>query len=290
MSTFVCKVCGLGHEGVFDSPPDIAPTPEVVAKLKADWLAAETKLDKAPTNEHFEKATQKAWLTYAAAAWPRSNVERLPSTVTTRRDRDGFYFVCTSHDEKEKPPEKPRVELKEATTGFLWSTQSVRSSVLVPAGVYVLLASHTFLLVEVKENGVARTVRACENGEEWVDIEVGAQIQSVIVKTHWGPTPFGLALKPATEARPQLQAWVPPPRCHICNAYVHPDRRAGHWQYNCKPGLHQPPDPLRKLAHEAVEASAQRNAELEAMSPEDREKAIGAWAKKLADDVANMND
>ena len=47
---------------------------------------------------------------------------------------------------------------------------------------------------------------------------------------------------------------------------------------------------LRELARSAVEANAKRNAELEAMSPEDREKAIQEWAAKLAGEVADLND
>ena len=244
MSTFICKVCGKGHEGVYDPPPDIAPAPEQVEALKAAWLEAEAKLDKSPNNEHFAKAAQKAGFAYYATI--PSKVEKLPPTITTRKGRDGLYFVCVWHDEKDKPAdESPRVELKEATEGFLWSTQTVRSSVFVPAGVHVLRATHTFLRVEVKdENGcVVRISKACENGEEWVDLEAGGQVYTVITKTAWGPTPFGKALKPAKEDEPEraLEPWVAPPRCGDCNAIVHPDHLAEHRQYRCQPGLHQPP-------------------------------------------------
>jgi hypothetical protein len=47
---------------------------------------------------------------------------------------------------------------------------------------------------------------------------------------------------------------------------------------------------LRDLAQQAVDASDRRNAELAAMSPEDREKAINEWAQELADDVADLDD
>jgi acyl-CoA reductase-like NAD-dependent aldehyde dehydrogenase len=46
----------------------------------------------------------------------------------------------------------------------------------------------------------------------------------------------------------------------------------------------------RKLAQEAADACARREAELAAMSPEDREKAIDEWARKLAEDVSSLND
>lgn len=47
---------------------------------------------------------------------------------------------------------------------------------------------------------------------------------------------------------------------------------------------------LNELAKQAAEASAKRNAELEAMSPEDREKAIGEWAEKLAEDSVAIGE
>jgi hypothetical protein len=49
-------------------------------------------------------------------------------------------------------------------------------------------------------------------------------------------------------------------------------------------------DERRALARRAFESNAKRNAELAAMSPEDREAAIAEWAKKLAGDVAELND
>lgn len=46
----------------------------------------------------------------------------------------------------------------------------------------------------------------------------------------------------------------------------------------------------RAMAQAAVEACEKREAELAAMSPEDREKAIDEWARKLAGDVCSLND
>lgn len=46
----------------------------------------------------------------------------------------------------------------------------------------------------------------------------------------------------------------------------------------------------RELARQAYEANEKRNAELAAMTPEDREKAIQEWAETLAADVADLND
>jgi hypothetical protein len=43
-------------------------------------------------------------------------------------------------------------------------------------------------------------------------------------------------------------------------------------------------------AEAAAAANAKRNAELEAMSPEDREKAIAEWARRLAEDTAHLDD
>jgi hypothetical protein len=50
-----------------------------------------------------------------------------------------------------------------------------------------------------------------------------------------------------------------------------------------------PPGTLA-LAEEAVAANAKRNAELAAMSPKEREKAIAEWARKLAEDTALLDD
>jgi hypothetical protein len=47
---------------------------------------------------------------------------------------------------------------------------------------------------------------------------------------------------------------------------------------------------MRRLAQEASEANDRREAELAAMSPEDRERAIEQWARKLAEESASVND
>ena len=46
----------------------------------------------------------------------------------------------------------------------------------------------------------------------------------------------------------------------------------------------------RRLAQQVIEANDRREAELAAMSPEDRDRAIDQWAKKLAEDSASLND
>ena len=46
----------------------------------------------------------------------------------------------------------------------------------------------------------------------------------------------------------------------------------------------------RKRAEQAVESLRKREAELAAMTPEEREKAIEAWAKRLAEDTAHLDD
>jgi len=50
------------------------------------------------------------------------------------------------------------------------------------------------------------------------------------------------------------------------------------------------PESTRKLAEAAAEACAKREVELEAMEPEDRQRAIEQWAHKLAEDTAGLND
>ena len=50
------------------------------------------------------------------------------------------------------------------------------------------------------------------------------------------------------------------------------------------------PESTRKLAQQAVEASARREAELQAMRPDEREKAIRDWARKLAEETAGLDD
>jgi hypothetical protein len=284
MSTFTCKVCGRTHEGFVDPRPTF--TPEEVEKRKAAWLAAEAKLDKAPDNVHFERDQMKAWFAYGATMY--SGAERLPHTLTTKKGWKDTIFTCVY----------PHVELKEATAGFQWSTGSTRSPVLIPAGIYAAQSTWTFLLIEESDaNGVViRQTKACENGEEWVDLMVGSEIIPVITKTSWGLTPFGRVLKLTTghvsEEQPKrvLEPWAAPPRCTECNAIVHADHLEEHRRYRCKPGLHQPPDALHQLAQEAVVANTKRNAELEAMSPEDRDVAIVAWAKDLAAESASVND
>ncbi|HME04480.1 MAG TPA: hypothetical protein VKG38_15780 [Solirubrobacteraceae bacterium] len=47
---------------------------------------------------------------------------------------------------------------------------------------------------------------------------------------------------------------------------------------------------LRGLAQEVAKANAQREAELAAMSPDARERAIDEWAKNLAAEAADWND
>ncbi len=47
---------------------------------------------------------------------------------------------------------------------------------------------------------------------------------------------------------------------------------------------------MRELASRAVEANERRNAELAAMTPEDRECAIKRWAEDLADECSELDD
>ncbi len=47
---------------------------------------------------------------------------------------------------------------------------------------------------------------------------------------------------------------------------------------------------MRELAHKAAEACRQREAELAAMSPDDRERAIKKWAEDLAAECSELND
>lgn len=49
-------------------------------------------------------------------------------------------------------------------------------------------------------------------------------------------------------------------------------------------------DALRRLARKAVDACAQREVALAAMSPRERRRAIAAWARKLAADAAEWTD
>jgi hypothetical protein len=92
---FTCKLCGQTHEGVLDAPPEF--TPEEVETRRQTWLAAEDKLDKSPTNEHFEKAHTKAWFAYMATK--ANGVERLPPTITTKKEKGEFILLCTAHIE-----------------------------------------------------------------------------------------------------------------------------------------------------------------------------------------------
>ena len=55
-------------------------------------------------------------------------------------------------------------------------------------------------------------------------------------------------------------------------------------------GLWENSPELRQLAQEVHEASLQKDAELAAMSPAQREQAIRDWAENLAADVADLND
>lgn len=50
------------------------------------------------------------------------------------------------------------------------------------------------------------------------------------------------------------------------------------------------PDDMRKLAEQAARACAEREAELEKMSPEERTRAIDAWARNLAEQTAGLDD
>ncbi len=47
---------------------------------------------------------------------------------------------------------------------------------------------------------------------------------------------------------------------------------------------------VRKLAREAADACARREAALAAMTPEERDRAVAAWARKLAADAAEWSD
>jgi acyl-CoA reductase-like NAD-dependent aldehyde dehydrogenase len=51
-----------------------------------------------------------------------------------------------------------------------------------------------------------------------------------------------------------------------------------------------PSEETLKAAQASVDAGAKHEAEMAAMSPEEREKAIEEWATKLAAEVADLND
>jgi len=66
--------------------------PEEVTRRRQAWLAAEERLDKAPDNEHFEKAHRKAWFEYMATK--SDGVERIPDEWVSKRGWNGYYLAC----------------------------------------------------------------------------------------------------------------------------------------------------------------------------------------------------
>ncbi len=96
MIAFKCKVCGKEHKALH--PEEKSFTSFEIEERKAKWCAVERKHNEARVVEEkdrieqLEKAEQKAWMSYMETK--SNNVSRLPDTITTKKDRDGFYFVC----------------------------------------------------------------------------------------------------------------------------------------------------------------------------------------------------
>ena len=71
---------------------------------------------------------------------------------------------------------------------------------------------------------------------------------------------------------------------------AYPGHQLSTWLAVCFERARTASPSTRELAQRAVEAQERREAELAAMSPEERDKAIEEWARKLAEDVADADD
>jgi hypothetical protein len=183
VTMFACKLCGKTYEGI----PSVAPAfaAEEVETRRQAWLAAEEKLDKAPDNEHFVKAHQKAWFAYMATK--SSGVEKLPDDLMAAKAPERVSYAVDIVDKD--GPQKVVVE-KSVTSMFLrcakrhvlvepmqaavFSYGMIREMRLMPAGEY---NPKTITI-----NHLGETVALFSEGE-------------IIVATHWGPTPFAKAFQ-----------------------------------------------------------------------------------------------
>ena len=89
---FICARCGRTHEALSEDALASA-SPEEIARLRVEWIAADDKLSASPKNEHYERAYTKAWFAYAIHLYPRAPM-RPPETITTKSGPDGYFFVC----------------------------------------------------------------------------------------------------------------------------------------------------------------------------------------------------
>jgi hypothetical protein len=89
--TFICKLCGASHVSeVRDDAPTV--TPEEAETRRKAWHVAEER------NQGEEGQERRALQTSVAYfGTMRSNVWKLPSTITTAKDEAGFYFLCRTH-------------------------------------------------------------------------------------------------------------------------------------------------------------------------------------------------
>jgi hypothetical protein len=100
-------------------------------------------------------------------------------------------------------------------------------------------------------------------------------------------------LKAVDEIRLDVAGWKPV----FAGVWHHPQRKIGWMDFDMAVTLQTITDDvknaspeLKQLAQEAVDACKKREAELDAMSPADREKAINEWARKLATEVSTLDD
>lgn len=141
-------------------PPVPEFTPEDVEALRQAWLTAEEKLSKAPDNEHFEKAQQKAWFAYMATK--SDGVPRVPSDLMSKKARSGFLLLCAKRHVLETP-----VEAAVFSYQVQRDMRAMRAGDYDPKDIYV--------------NSIGETVAVFS--------------EEIIVATHWGPTPFARALQ-----------------------------------------------------------------------------------------------
>jgi hypothetical protein len=100
-------------------------------------------------------------------------------------------------------------------------------------------------------------------------------------------------MRGVNEIRLDVAGWEPV----FAGVWHHPQKKIGWMPFESAVILQTITDDVRnaspetrRLAQEAVDACKKREAELDAMSPADREKAISEWARKLATEVSTADD
>lgn len=92
---FTCKICGKTHVSTVRDvrEPD---SPEVREGLRRELDKFEELANRTPNEQNEKRARDTSFLYHETGSG--TGCWKLPDTITTSKDKDGWYFRCTDHE------------------------------------------------------------------------------------------------------------------------------------------------------------------------------------------------